>query len=104
MSKEKPEIIDYKDINKELAIKVIANNTDFYGIWIEKNNFVMEIHFSPDTRKINLLEGTLGKKIFESQLTEEQKIERSLESLHHALWDYFHQKELDTSSSKPKIK
>ncbi len=104
MTKEQPEIINYKDPNKELAIKVIANSKDFYGIWIEKNNLVMEIHFSSDSRNINLLEGTLGKKISESQLTEEQKIERSLESLHHALWDYFHPKELDTISSKTKIK
>lgn len=89
----KIENVDYEDISKQIAVKILSNDKNFYAIWIEKSCIVMELNYSKKDNKIKLLEGKLGLKIQNSNLTLEDKVLRCAEALQHVLWDYIHKPE-----------
>lgn len=91
MEFNKIENIEFEDLSKQLAIKVLSNKNDLYAMWIEKDKVIMQIHYSKKENEIKLLEGTIGEAIKSSSLSEEQKIFRCTEALQHALWEYNHQ-------------
>lgn len=82
--------LEKDDLDDRVSIKIESQNSDFYAIWIEKGVLVLEAHVF--NHEIKSLEGTIGKVIQQSSLTEDQKIERCIESIKHKL-DFIQHKE-----------
>ena len=95
-----PQKINFENTEKQIAVKVLSNEDNFYAIWIKKDSLVMEISYSKKDQTINILDGTLGKSINESKLTEKEKISRCAEALEHVLWEYTHSNDIANSDQK----
>lgn len=77
--------LDIDNAAKRISIKVLSDDDNFYSIWLDKGVLVLEFHLIKKDNSISLLKGRIGDLIQNSNITEEQKIERCAESIEHVL-------------------
>lgn len=92
--------IDYDNNQKQLFVKVVSEHDKFLAILMEKNELILEVHYHKNLQQFVQLNGSLGEKLKESNLSDSIKLERILEVLNNKLWDYFHP---ETPSKKKQI-
>lgn len=81
--------IEYENTIKNLAINIISENNKFFGILMDNNELVLEVHYDKQLKNFSVLNGSLGKKLQSSDLSVEMKLERILELFDNKLSHYF---------------
>ncbi len=89
MNKNELYDIEYEDLTNKSSIRVLADDTKLFAAWLKKDEMYLEVHFDKINHQFVVLDGILGKKLQQSNFSNEDKFERVLESLNNGLWNYF---------------
>lgn len=82
--------IEFENIEEKYSIKVLEDKNKLFALWLKQDLIYLELNYDKAQKKFICLEGILGEKIQATNLINEDKLDRILESLNNGLWDYFH--------------
>jgi hypothetical protein len=93
MNKNEIYDIEFEDLENQSSIRVLADKNRLFAAWLKKDEMYLEVHFDKKENNFIRLEGSLGQKLKKTDFSNEDKLERVLESLNNGLWNYFHPNE-----------